>query len=318
MLAARNPGPVDHPSVREAVQRGELLLHYQPIVELRSRRPVAAEALLRWQRPQGLLAPGAFWAQTDARCARDIGRFVLATATRQVAAWREQGLCGEVSINTDPRELSADWVVAVYEALSRNGLPASALNIELTETSRIDPRSGAELAAALIRRGVGVALDDAGTGFNALAAISEVPLTELKIDRGFVAGLGESRADALVRALVTLAADLGMRTVAEGVETEQQANILEQYGVDRAQGYLFSRPVPADELAAFWRQERGESAVSVQVIRAMASGGASPTTIAAALNRRGALGPHGRRWRSETVLRVLAGDVRGVAATNWG
>lgn len=252
---------LDRPGIRGAVRRGELLLHYQPIVELASRRPVAAEALLRWQQPDGLLAPGSFWADADAPCAQEIGQFVLDAACRQLATWRAAGLCPEVSVNTDPRELGARWVASVVDALARNHLPATALNIELTETSRIDPAVGAKVAAALIRRGVGVALDDAGTGFNALAAVHELPLTELKIDRSFVSRLGDGRADALVRGLVAIGAELGMRTVAEGVETEQQAQILEHYGVDRAQGYLFSRPLAADRFADFWRRSAAPAAL---------------------------------------------------------
>jgi EAL domain-containing protein (putative c-di-GMP-specific phosphodiesterase class I) len=281
-------------------------LHYQPIVELRSRRPVGAEALLRWQQPTGVSAPGAFWHETDGPCVREIGQFVLDTACRQLAAWRADGLCEEVSVNTDPRELSRPWVVSVYDALARNGLPAEALNVELTETSRIDAGEGADIAAALIRHGVGVALDDAGTGFNALAAVSELPLTELKIDRSFVARLGDPRADALVRGLVAISGELGMRTVAEGVETEQQAQILEQYGVHRAQGYLFSRPVAAAEFAAYWRCANDQEGATRRLIQELAATGASSATIAAVLNRRGTPGPNGRNWRAASVAKALA------------
>jgi diguanylate cyclase len=293
------------PGIRGAVRRQELLLHYQPIMDLRTRRPVAAEALLRWQQPGGLAAPGAFWHETDAPCAREIGAFVLDTACRQAAAWRAEGLCAEVSVNTDPRELDRCWVASVYEALARYGLPPTALNVELTETSRIDPVVGADVAAALIRHGIGVALDDAGTGFNALAAVNELPLTELKIDRSFVSRLGDARADALVRGLVAISEELGMRTVAEGVETEQQAQILEQFGVERAQGYLFSRPVPASDLAAYWRNAYGQDASAVKLIRELTAAGTSAATIAAILNRRGVSAANGRRWRVESVLRVL-------------
>ena len=302
------------PGIRGAVSRGELELHYQPIVDLRSRRPVAAEALLRWHQPQGTLAPGAFWTDTDAGCAQEIGQFVLDTACRQLAQWRAEGLCPEVSVNVDPRELTRAWVASVYEALARHDLPPAAVNVELTETSRIDPVVGAEAAAALIRRGVGVALDDAGTGFNALAAVSELPLTELKIDRSFVSRLGDPRADALVRGLVAISDELGMRTVAEGVETEQQAQILERYGVQRAQGYLFSRPVGVEQFAAFWREAHGHDAAAVKLIREMAAIGASPATIAAVLNRRGTPAPNGRSWRSASVSRVLLAQPAGPAA----
>lgn len=301
------------PGIRGAVRREELVLHYQPIVELRSRRPVAAEALLRWRLPDGLVAPGAFWQDTDASCAREIGQFVLETACRQVAAWRADGLCGEVSVNTDPRELSPGWVASVYDALARHDLPPSALNVELTETSRIDPVTGSEVAAALIRHGVGVALDDAGTGFNALAAVNELPLTELKIDRSFVSHLGDGRADALVRGLVAISAELGMRTVAEGVETEQQAQILERYGVHRAQGYLFSRPVAPAGLAEYWRAN-AQDAAALKLIREMAAVGASPATIAALLNRRGVEGPNGRSWRPASVSRAMLADSSGIPA----
>ena len=302
------------PPIRGAARRGELLLHYQPIVELRSRRPVAAEALLRWQQRGSLAAPGAFWAETDAACAEEIGQFVLDSACRQLADWRAEGLCSEVSVNVDPRELTRSWMASVYDALARYELPPAALNVELTETSRIDPVVGAEVAAALIRHGVGVALDDAGTGFNALAAVSELPLTELKIDRSFVSRLGDARADALVRGLVAISEELGMRSVAEGVETEQQAQILERYGVQRAQGYLFSRPVAVAEFEEYWRREHGQDAAAVKLIREMAAIGASAATIAAILNRRGTPGPNGRGWRAGSVSRVLLSQPAGPCA----
>jgi len=287
------------------VSRGELVLHFQPIVELRSRRPVAAEALLRWRRAGDLAAPGAFWANTDTACAQEIGQFVLDSACQRLAGWRAEGLCPEMSVNVDPRELTRSWLASVYDALDRYQLPPSTLNVELTETSQIDPVVGADVAAALIRRGVGVALDDAGTGFNALAAVSDLPLTELKIDRSFVSRLGDPRADALVRGLVAISQELGMRSVAEGVETEQQAQILEGYGVQRAQGYLFSRPVAAPEFADYWRQAHGDDVGAVELIREMAAIGASPATTAAILNRRGTPGPNGRSWRAGSVSRVL-------------
>jgi EAL domain-containing protein (putative c-di-GMP-specific phosphodiesterase class I) len=300
---------VGRPGIRTALDRGELLLHYQPIVDLRTRKPVAAEALLRWRRADGLVAPGAFWHEADADCAVDIGRFVLDRACAQVAGWRAAGLCAEVSVNTDPRELSASWVSSVYEALATHQLPSSALNVELTETARVDPLTAADFTGALIRHGVGVSLDDAGTGFNALATVSEMPLTELKIDRAFVSRLGNPRADALVRGLVAISAELGMRTVAEGVETEEQAQLLERYGVERAQGFLFSRPLPPDAFADYWARACGPTVCAAKLIHELAASGASAATIAAVLNRRGATGPNGRSWRASTVARALAGEI---------
>ena len=292
--------------LRAAVPAGELQLHYQPILDLSTRAPAAVEALLRWVRPEGTLAPGSFWHVVDRATARMIGAHVLDTACAQIAQWRAADLVPQVSVNVDPRELDAAWVAGVYDALGRHGLPPEALTLELTETAQIDNRGAPDLAAALVRRGVGIALDDAGTGFNALAAVADMPVTELKIDRRFVTRLGEPRTDALIRAFVALAGDIGMRTVAEGVETEQQAQLLDAHGVDRAQGFLFSRPMPAPAVAAYWSDALCPEQRGLRLIRGLAGAGTSPVTIAAILNRRGIPGRNARQWRAATVLAELA------------
>lgn len=311
MTKVRDSAPVPTAPSRTALPdpgTGALTLAFQPILDLRTRRPVGAEALLRWSVDGAELAPPTFWHLVDLPLARSIGRFVLDAACRQLAEWRAVGGCPQLSVNVDPREINPRWVGDVRAALSRHQLPADALTLELTETARIEAATGRECAATLVDSGIGVALDDAGTGYNALASIGQIPLTELKIDRGFVAQIGDARSEAVIRALVGVARDLGLRTVAEGVETAAQAEWLESEGIDCAQGFLFSPPLTARAFALYWRSAHRltETANGAAFIRRLNQRGASPATIAAILNRRAVPGPKGRRWRAQSVARALA------------
>ena len=289
-----------------ALDAAELVLVFQPIVELATRQPVGAEALLRWPRGDEVLVPPTFWHLVDIPLARRIGTYVLDAACRELARWRAAGGCPAVSVNVDPRELSRSWVSAVGDTLERHGVPADALTLELTETARVGGDRAAACVTAVRELGVGVALDDTGTGYNALAAVTQVPLTELKIDRHFVARLGDPRNDAVVRGLIRVAHDLEQRVVAEGVETEEQARVLHGYGVELAQGYLFSPPVPAAELSAYWQREAAGGDGAIATIARLHGQGASPTTIAAILNRQGSTAPSGKRWHRQSVSRAIA------------
>ena len=244
-------------ALRAGIDRGELVVHYQPVVALPSGRWSGVEALVRWQHPQrGLLAPAAFLPLAEASSLIvPLGRQVLARACRDIALWREQvpaaaGL--HVAVNVSGRQLSEpDVHEVIAQALQVSGLPARALVLELTETSLA---GGGEVDIALQRirsMGVRLALDDFGTGYASLAYLQRFHPDVVKLDRCFVAALGRSARDELLASsLVQLAQRLGCAIVAEGVETREQAGALSAMGVRQVQGHLFSTARSATELHA--------------------------------------------------------------------
>ncbi|WP_432486996.1 sensor domain-containing phosphodiesterase [Kineococcus sp. SYSU DK018] len=247
--------------LRRAVEDGELRVHYQPVVDLRTGRVAAVEALVRWQHPaEGLLPPGRFVPVAEASdLVVALGRHVLTEACRQVAAWRAAGPATaglRLAVNASGRQLAEPGVVgAVQHALSAAGLPADALTLELTETALVH---GADVQPALRRlRGTGVrlALDDFGTGYSSLAYLRDFPVDEVKVDRCFTAGLGTSaRSGTITAASVHLAHELGCEVVVEGVEHAGQLAHVAALGARYAQGYLLAPPRAAAEcdLTATW------------------------------------------------------------------
>jgi predicted signal transduction protein with EAL and GGDEF domain len=260
--------------LRHALVRGEFLLHFQPRVQPGDGRVVSAEALIRWQHPQrGLLYPGVFIEVAES-CGliEEIGRWVLDAACAQAAAWRREGLALQrVSVNISPRQLSSGELPAlVVDVLERHRLPGSALELEVTESLLMnDPGEARAQLADLRRRGVTVALDDFGTGYSSMALLRQLPIDVMKVDRSFVVGLGvDDGAMAVTRAIVTLARSLRLHLVAEGVETEGQAEVLRSLGCDELQGYLFSRPVPAPEFERLAGLSRGAAVARLSVVQA--------------------------------------------------
>ena len=244
--------------VCRAALGGEFELHYQPQVCLASGVLVGAEALLRWRHPvRGLLPPGAFLdALETGPLAGAVGDWAIEQGCRQAALWRGQGLGLHVGVNLFAEQLRAGNLEAtVRDALARWKLPPEALELELTETIALRHDDGLLAPLhALHAHGVGIAFDDFGTGFASLSTLKRCPLTRLKIDRGFVSGLGTAgrlgagadRGDvAIVEAVLALARGLGLGVVAEGVETQAQATFLAARGCDEAQGYFYGRPAPA-------------------------------------------------------------------------
>ena len=309
------PGAPGRDDLTFALDAGELELVFQPVVRMATRQPVGAETLLRWAWDGRTLSPSAFWHLVDPDLARRIGRYVVDAACRQLAQWRAAGGCPALSVNVDARELCAMWIDDVQAALARHGVPPEALTLELTETARMAPDGAAECIARILDTGVGIALDDAATGYNALAAVREIPLTELKIDRGFVARIGHSRNDAIIRALVSVAQDLDLRLIAEGVETAEQSDHLQNEGVQFAQGYLFSRPLQAPAFEAYWQQSQQAGPGPESLLTDLISQGLSPSSIAAVLNQRGIPSPNGRRWHPRTVAREIAVSQRVIKRT---
>ncbi|GAB2682602.1 putative bifunctional diguanylate cyclase/phosphodiesterase [Thalassiella azotivora] len=246
--------------LRSAVERGELLLHVQPVVDLVGGGVVAGETLLRWQHPtRGLLPPGEFLdVLEDGPLIHEVGRWVLQESCRLAAGWVE--LLGEdapcVHVNVSARQLDRGDVAAqVAQVLQDTGLAPQRLVVELTETYL------SELGAALRRdleaiaaTGARLAADDFGTGYSPLTRLTDMPVDVLKIDRQFVDAMTASpRARAVVQAVVGMSAALGLDLVAEGVETAEQASVLRRLGCATGQGYLWSRPVPPQEFTAFVR-----------------------------------------------------------------
>ncbi|WP_432514254.1 putative bifunctional diguanylate cyclase/phosphodiesterase [Kineococcus sp. SYSU DK001] len=239
--------------LRRGIPDGQLRLLYQPQVQLEDGRLRGVEALVRWQHPvRGLLPPSEFIDVAEqSGLVLELGAWVLDAAVEQAARWARDPACAtiDVSVNLSTRQLTDPGLVGlVTETLSRHRLPAHLLVLEVTETALVaDPDVAAATLTALKDLGVGISVDDFGTGYASLTYLQRFPVDELKIDRSFVTGLGASDGDTgIVRACVELAHAVGIRAVAEGVETEEQRELLAGMGCDVGQGYLFSRPVEAD------------------------------------------------------------------------
>lgn len=252
--------------LRAALERGELRVHYQPQVDLRSGRIPAVEALVRWEHPQrGLLAPGEFLdAAEQSGLVVELGRQVLEAGLDQLARWRALPGLGDLAlfVNVSAQELLHPGRLAeTLQRLRDRGLPTSALTVEVLESVLFDAEGA--LRGALqeyARAGIALALDDFGTGSSALVHLREVPFSALKIDRAFVAGLGRSpRDEAIVRALRSLTDDLDLGCIAEGVEEPGQRDWLAAQGVRLAQGYLLCRPAPPDALTPLLTADRAAS-----------------------------------------------------------
>ncbi|HWS39423.1 MAG TPA: GGDEF domain-containing phosphodiesterase [Actinoplanes sp.] len=235
-----------------ALERGEFTILYQPIVELTTRRIVAVEALLRWRHPlHGDVSPVNFIpvAERSGEIV-PIGLWVLEQSCRQAAAWRAEGIDLTVTVNVSPRQLQEPNLARdVLAALADTGLPAANLVVEVTESAMVNEALEIAALRTLRAAGVRIAIDDFGTGYSSLQYLTRLPVDILKIDRSFVAQLdGTAEGSAIAEAVVRLAQILRLTTVAEGIEEETQARELADLGSQRGQGYLFSRPVPADRI----------------------------------------------------------------------
>lgn len=243
-------------ALHRALDRGELTLLYQPVVRLSTGEAVSSEALLRWSHPEdGLIGPDRFVpVAEESGLIIPIGAWVLEEACRQLALWqgRWTGTGAALEVNLSPRQIDHPGLVAAVEgALSTSGADPRRLTLEITESALMDDARGALLVLqALKDLGVSLAIDDFGTGYSSLAYLQRFPLDVLKVDKRFVDGLGDPGGPDIVGAVVGLAHALGLEVVAEGVETERQAEELRRLGCDFAQGYLFSRPLPAAEVLA--------------------------------------------------------------------
>ncbi|MGE0874355.1 MAG: EAL domain-containing protein [Burkholderiales bacterium] len=247
--------------LRRAIERDELVLHYQPIVDARSRRITSAEALVRWQHPErGLIPPGRFISVAEeSGLIVLVGAWVLYAVCSQVAAWRRAGLDGlRVAVNLSGRQFAEqDLAQTVGNLLQRTGCPAGSLELEITESMIMrNPDAALHTMHRIDNLGVSLSIDDFGTGYSSLSYLKRFPVSKLKIDRSFVRDIHLDADDAtIVEAIAALAKKLELGIVAEGVETEEQLEYLVSLGCDECQGFLFSRPVPAAEFAALLRAD---------------------------------------------------------------
>ncbi len=252
--------------VRPALERSEFILHYQPKVDLRSGRTTGVEALLRWQHPErGLLAPGEFISLIEQTAL--IGPVTLQVIDRalaQMAVWRELGLQLTMSVNLSARNLLDPELPAQIRALiGQHDIPAQELTIEVTESATMaDPERAVRVLEALRAMGVGISIDDYGTGHASIAYLTQLPATEIKIDRSFITGICEDQhAETIARSTIDLARHLGLHVVAEGIETREVWEHLAGLNCDTAQGYFISKPIDGDQLTA-WLLRHADSSLA--------------------------------------------------------
>ena len=263
-----------HPGLREAARWrlevatrlrddaiDQLVVHYQPVVRLDTGEVEGVEALVRWQHPErGLLPPDSFLSVAEETGqVIPITRWLLRETTRKAAEWAAEGLPLRMSVNVSARHFSAETLVRdVRVALRESGLPADQLVLELTETTVAEDPTRAEDQLTVLRSfGVRVAIDDFGTGWSSLAQLFALPIGTLKIDRSLLTAAEQAVAGesgAVLAAIVGLTRTLGIRSVAEGVETPEHLRMVRDAGCDLAQGWLLGQPMPADEVPAFVRR----------------------------------------------------------------
>ncbi|MCS4065340.1 MULTISPECIES: bifunctional diguanylate cyclase/phosphodiesterase [Pseudomonas] len=254
--------------LRQALEQGQFRLHYQPKFDAQACLPIGAEALLRWEHPQhGLLLPDRFIGLAEKTgLIIPIGEWVLDEACRQMRHWLDEGHEGwRMAVNLSAIQFChAGLVESVARALQENGLPANCLTLEITETTAMhDADASLTVLQRLSDMGVDLSIDDFGTGYSSLMYLKRLPANELKIDRGFVRDLEQDSDDAaIVSAIVALGQALGLRIVAEGVETDKQQDFLTRLGCDSLQGYLLGQPVPAEQFMGKLQALRQDKSVA--------------------------------------------------------
>lgn len=243
-------------SLHDAVKRNELLLYYQPQLDLNSLQLTGIEALVRWEQPGvGVVSPAAFIALAEeTEIIVEMGRWILGEACRQMKHWIDNGVIGAdctVSVNISSRQFGNDQLLAtVQEALDSTGLAPANLELEITEsTMMLSTEATAEMLVAFRRIGIKIAIDDFGTGYSSLNYLKQLPLTRLKIDQSFISDIPTDHHDvAIARTIIALGKNLSLDVLAEGIETAEQLAFLQAEGCNSGQGYHFSYPLPPDAL----------------------------------------------------------------------
>lgn len=257
LLQADTPRLSFERQLAAAPAAGELVVHYQPILSLPDLRCTAVEALVRWQHPEhGLLLPADFIETAERTGAiLDIGAFVLRRACADASAWlvAHPGTPLAVNVNISARELDHDhFIDTVIACLTEFRMPANQLILELTETVALNSPAAIDRLTTLAARGVKIAIDDFGTGYSPLTTLRSLPVNVVKLDTTFIAGALTNPVDrTVINAIVQMSTQLGIQTIAEGVERPEQQHFLEEIGTDAVQGYLYGRPIPAPQLATW-------------------------------------------------------------------
>ncbi len=246
-------------ALHKAIERDELVLHYQPKIDVRSARMVGAEALMRWQRQDVLVPPADFIPLAEeSGLIIPMSEWALREAARQAKAWQLSfGFADSIAVNLPSRVFErSDLVEHIHESVSTYGVPHRSIQLEITETGLMkDLQDVIPSLHRLNEIGVEISIDDFGTGYSSLAYLTTLPISELKIDRSFVRDLGITpQSSAVVTAIIALARSLGLRVIAEGVENLRQMEVLHRLGCGVMQGFLFSRPIPADSIEAWLQQ----------------------------------------------------------------
>jgi diguanylate cyclase (GGDEF)-like protein len=252
--------------MRRGLMDDEFFLVFQPQIEMQSGRAVGVEALLRWRDPErGVIAPAEFIPiAEESGMIQALGARVLRDACRTVIGWHRQGMMLRLAVNLSVQQLQHDsWLGIVDEALAASGLPAHYLDLEITESVIIThPEKAVATLVKLKQRGVSITIDDFGTGYSSLSYLARLPIQAVKVDQRFVHGLDQNRNDeSITQAIIALSHSLGLRVIAEGVETAAQFDFLKRHGCEEAQGFLISRPLEEPELRNWWRMQELENRI---------------------------------------------------------
>jgi EAL domain-containing protein (putative c-di-GMP-specific phosphodiesterase class I) len=253
--------------MRRGLLQNEFFLVYQPQIDMHTGRPCAVEALLRWRDPvRGVIAPTEFIPiAEESGMIQALGARVLRDACRQVVQWHREGVMMRLSVNLSVQQLQHDSCLAIVEeALRASGLAPQYLDLEITESVIIThPDKAVATLAKMKERGISITVDDFGTGYSSLSYLARLPIHAVKIDQRFVHGLEHNRNDvAITQAIIALSHSLGLRVIAEGVETVAQFDFLKESGCGAAQGFLIARPLEQHELLAWWRAQEEEKRVT--------------------------------------------------------
>lgn len=245
--------------LRQAIEKNELLLHFQPKIDLQEHYVVGVEALARWKHPEhGFIPPNEFVIPAEkSGLIKPFTEWVLNAALRQCHAWQEEGFRINVAVNLSRRNLQDPEIPdLIATLLSTHHLEPTCLSLEITESAIMeDPTNAVEILTRLSGMGIEISIDDFGTGYSSLASLTRLPVRSLKIDKSFILGMAENKNDAvIVHSTIGLAHHLGLNVVAEGVESAALLEKLSAFGCDEAQGYFISRPAPAEDLIRWLRE----------------------------------------------------------------
>jgi EAL domain-containing protein (putative c-di-GMP-specific phosphodiesterase class I) len=252
--------------MRRGLMDDEFFLVYQPQVEMATGRACGVEALLRWRDPErGIIGPNEFIpVAEESGMIQALGARVLRDSCRQVMAWHRNNMMLRLSVNLSVQQLQHDsWLSIVEESLRTSGLPAQYLDLEITESVIIThPDKAVATLMKLEQMGVSITIDDFGTGYSSLSYLTHLPIQAIKIDRRFVNGLEHNKNDeAVTQMIIALSHSLGLRVIAEGVETVAQFEYLRSHGCEEAQGFLIARPLEEPELRAWWKMQDEENRI---------------------------------------------------------